>query len=172
MAVPLGTEWLCHKKERCRAFRRKSSGLPQNGRKPGATYTSGWALGEQPGMAVLPDLKGDFAGKLDDSGARAEIELRAQWRLEWRLRWRWPQADGHGARTACHGGGRELGGAYGSIVCAVEGVVGFKDELYLDALSDRDVFSDSRIQRNEVGKVEGVTAESRRTVRAAVAVAV
>ena len=65
-----------------------------------------------------------------------------------------------------------MGGAYGSIVCAVEGVVGIKDELYLDALSDRDVFSDSRIQRNEVGKVEGVTAESRRTVRAAVAVAV
>jgi len=39
MAVPLGTEWLCHEKERCRASRHKSSGLPQTGRKPGATYT-------------------------------------------------------------------------------------------------------------------------------------
>ena len=60
-------------------------------------------------MAVLPDLKGDLAGKLDDSGARAEIELRAQWCLEWRLRWRWPQADGRGASTARRGG--ELRGA-------------------------------------------------------------
>src|SRR5207302_664661 len=54
VAVLLGTEWLCHEEERCRASRHKSSGLPQNGRKPGATYTSGWALGGQPGMAGPP----------------------------------------------------------------------------------------------------------------------
>ena len=35
---------------------------------------------------------------------------------------------------------------------------------------DRDVLSDSRIEGNEVGKVEGVAAESRGTVGAAVAV--
>src|SRR5437762_9327145 len=119
-------------------------------------------------MAVLPDLKGDLAGKLDDSGARVEIELRAQWRLEWRLRWRWPQADGRSASTACSAG--ELGSADRSVIYAVEGVIGFQDELGLDALMDRDVLSDSRIEGNEVGKVEGVAAESRGTVGAAVAV--
>ncbi len=67
-------------------------------------------------MAVLPDLKGDFAGKLDDSGARTEIELRAQRRLK-RRPWR-PQTDGHAGGTACPPG-RELGGAHRSIVCAV-----------------------------------------------------
>src|SRR5437870_12361957 len=115
-------------------------------------------------MAVLLDLKGDFAGKLDNSGARAEIELRAQRRLKRRLRW--PQADGHTGSTACGGG--ELRAADRSIVCAIEGVVGFQDELGLDTLMDRDVFCDSRIERNEVGKVEGVSAKPRGTVSAAV----
>src|SRR5207249_6387437 len=114
-------------------------------------------------------LKGDLAGKLDDSGTRAEIELRAQGPLK-RRGWR-PQADGHTGSTVCPPGG-ELGGAHQSIVCAVEGVVGFQDELRLDALMDRDVLSDSGIQRNEVGKVERVAAESRGTVRAAVAVCI
>src|SRR2546429_9212924 len=72
--------------------------------------------------------------------------------------------------TSCRG--RELGGVHRSIVYAVEGVVGFKNELYLDALCERDALSDSRIERNEVGKIEGVPAESRRTVGAAVAVCI
>src|SRR5207302_3024090 len=67
-------------------LRRKDAGLPDTNRRDShktgeSPGTSGWALGGQPRMAVLPDLKGDLAGKLDDSGARAEIELRAQWCL-------------------------------------------------------------------------------------------
>src|SRR6266568_4023757 len=112
--------------------------------------------------------KGDFRGKLNDSRARAEIKLRAQRRLEWRPRR--TQADGHGTGTACQRCSRELGGAQRSIVYAVEGVVRLKNELCFDALSDVYVLSDSRIQRNEVGKVEGVPAASRRTIGAAVAV--
>src|SRR5216683_4588262 len=113
-------------------------------------------------------LKRNLARKLDNSRARAEVQLRAQRRLKWRPRR--PQADGHGASTSCRG--RELGGAHRSIVYAVEGVVGFKNELCLDALCERDALSDSRIERNEVGKIEGVPAESRRTVGAAVAVCI
>src|SRR5204863_3043104 len=110
--------------------------------------------------------KGNRAGKLDDSSATAEVELRAQRRLKRRPRR--PEADGRGTSTACRSG--ELRGADRSIVGTVEGVVGFQDELGLNALMDRDVFGNSRIQRNEVGKIESVAAESRGSVGAAVAV--
>src|SRR5258707_13000463 len=99
-------------------------------------------------------LKRDLARKLDDPGARAKVELRAQRRLEWRPRG--PQADGRGSSAVCTAGG-ELGGAQRSIVCAVEGVVGFQDELGFDALTDQEVLGESRSQRNEVVKVESVT---------------
>src|SRR5690242_2648133 len=116
----------------------------------------------------MSHLEGNLARKLDDSGARAKVELRAQWRLK-RRPWR-SQADRRGASTACGGG--ELGGADRSIVRAVQGVIGFQNELGLDALMDRDVFGDSRIERNEFGKIESVAAESGGTVSAAVAVCI
>jgi len=65
-----------------------------------------------------------------------------------------------------------LGGAQRSIVYAVKDVVGFKNELCLDAFRERDALRDSRIKRNEVGKIESVAAESRGPVGAAVAVVV
>src|SRR5216683_3865828 len=111
-------------------------------------------------------LKRNLARKLDNSRARAEVQLRAQRRLKWRPRR--PQADGHGASTSRRGG--ELHGAHRSIVCTVEDVVGFKNELCLDAFREGDALSDSRIERNEVRKIKGVPAESWRTVGAAVTV--
>jgi len=65
-----------------------------------------------------------------------------------------------------------LDGAHRSIVYAVEGVVSFKNELCLNAFCERDALSDSRIKRNEVGKIKGVTAESRGTVGAVVTVSI
>ena|SRR2546422_662945 len=106
----------------------------------------------------------NLSRELEDSRARAENDLRAQGCLECRPRC---QADGWGAGTRCRSRGGELGGAQRSIVDSVEGVVRLQDELRLDALSDRNGFGDSRIERNEVGKIEGVPGESRRTVSAA-----
>jgi hypothetical protein len=76
-------------------------------------------------------LERNLARNLDDSRARAEIELRAQRRLKWRPGR--PQADGHRAGTARRGG--ELDDAHRSIVYAVEGVVSFKNELGLNAFT-------------------------------------
>src|SRR5260370_7567193 len=111
-------------------------------------------------------LKRNLARKLDNSRAGAEVQLRAQRRLKWRPRR--PQADGHGASTSRRGG--ELHGAHRSIVCAVEDVVGFTNYLSLDALREANALTHSRIERNEVGKIKGVPAESWRTVGAAVTV--
>src|SRR5207249_9929566 len=69
-------------------------------------------------------LKGDLAGKLDDSGTRAEIELRAQAPLKPRG-WR-PQADAHTGSTVCPLAGG-LGGPHHRTVCAGGAVVGSQD---------------------------------------------
>ena len=60
-----------------------------------------------------------------------------------------------------------MSGAQRSIVYAIEGIVRFKNKLRLDALGDRNGFGDARVERNEVGKIEGVPAESGGTVGAA-----
>src|SRR5207245_9971460 len=109
---------------------------------------------------------GNLAANAGACEGRAEVERCAERRLKGRPRR--PEADGRGTSTGCRSG--ELRGADRSIVGTVEGVVCFQDELGLNALMDRDVFGNSRIERNEVGKIESVAAESRGSVGAAVAV--